>query len=180
MKKNKSPFLTGIIRELTLLEREMLFKIKEVMVEESKYLAITKLQDFLSFDKKQRDLIFDPLIAEKIIKDHGSFYLENMVITISDWDYVILNVGGNKDKINFIKVIPETDHFLTIGANRNNGFFIVTHYETEAKNSDKLKNLLKNKGDALDRAGRAVVPSFATSSEEVASQLDLSGVRTDT
>lgn len=88
------------------------------------------------------------------------------------------NVRGNRDKINLI--YPTTDEgFLRIAANRDNGFYIVTHYENIGGKSQKLKNLLE-KGDFLDRNGRAQMPSFATSPEGAASQpvgAMLSGVK---
>jgi hypothetical protein len=82
-----------------------------------------------------------------------------------DWEYIICNVNKNLSKINLIVRIKNNHHFATIGANRYNGYYVVTYYETYTSKENKLKNLLYKKGDTLDRAGRAVGPSFATASE---------------
>ncbi len=175
----KSIFSSPKIRELTPEEKPLVEKVNNVLQGNSEQEPIANIPSFVSRDGKERPLIFSKVIADKIISDHGKMIPENIVLNANDWDYVIKNVNNNPDKINLIKQIPNSNNFLNIGANKNNGFFIVTHYESLAKDSLKLKNLLKNKGDSLDRSGRAVVPSFATSPEGVASQLDLSGVRSE-
>ena len=159
----KTSFASEAIRKLTNNEEFIFKQIDLVIRGDLERIEISRTEGFVSQDGKERPLIFSSLIAQKIIRDHGSFSLENLIINALEWEYVICNVDKNPDKINLIKKIPNTDTYLTIGANRDNGFFLVTHYEAIAKDSEKLKNLLRNKGDALDRSGRAVVPSFATS-----------------
>ncbi len=175
----KSRFKAKALRILKKSEYELLQEIEEVVLGKHEQVILVLMPNFASFDNKIRPLIFSYEVAQKIVKDHGMFVFENLIITSHDWEYLIKNVDRREGKINLIKQIPNTSDYFTIGANRHNGFYVVTYYEKEAKNSKKLKNLLRNKGDALDRAGRAVYPSFATSSEEAASQPNLSGVRTD-
>lgn len=178
--KAKTPFSTATIRSLTPQEDHTSSKIKSMVAGKSDVETIAKTPFFVSNDGKERPLILSKDIVDKIQKDHGNINPENMAINAHDWDYVIKNVEGNPDKINLIKKIPNSDNYLTIAANRDNGFFTVTHYESEARNSNKLKNLLKNKGESLDNTGRPIVPSFATSPEGAASQLDrISGVGAD-
>lgn len=172
----KSKFTSGQIRELSSTEKPIASQIQKVIRGETKQADLADIPSFVSSDGKERTLIFDESIAKKIQRDHGDIVPENLVVNANDWDYVIKNVDGNADKINLIKKVPDSENYLTIGANKDNGFFTVTHYETVTKDSSKLKNLLKNKGSSLDRTGRAVEPSFATTPKGVASQLDLSGV----
>jgi hypothetical protein len=129
------------------------------------YVVITMVPEFVSLDNISRPLIISRTILDKIVRDHGSFHIENLIIHANDWEYVIRNVHKDPLKINLINIIQGVHHFSTIGANRYNGYYIVTYYETYTDQNLKLKNLLHKKGDALDRAGRAVDPSFATTSE---------------
>lgn len=177
--EKKTQFISTKMRDLTPEEVPALNKVNDIISGKSKTEVIAHTPDFASFDNKERPLILSKEIVAKI-KNHGDLVPENLVINANNWDYLIKNVDGNRDKINLIKKIPGTDNFLILGANRDNGFFTVTHYEVQARNSNKLKNLLVKKGDALDNTGRPIVPSFATPSKEVASQLDrISGVSAD-
>jgi hypothetical protein len=160
--KNKKTIFTGkTIRHLNTQEVYYKNKIDLLLKGDSQNAIITILPSFASIDGKIRPLILNKTIVTKVENDHGKILLENLVINANDFDYVIKNMYGDPDKINLLKRIPDSNNILVIGANRNNGFFTVTHYEVDTKNPDKLKNLLK-KGDSLDRNGRAAVPSFAT------------------
>ncbi len=178
MKKltKKTIFNHRAIRTLNSTELQFHTKLLNTVLGQEPFSVISHLPKFVSHDDKSRPLILHIKIIEKIENDHGKIIFENVIINANDWDYVIKNVDHNPDKINLIKLIPGTNNLLTIGANRDNGFFMVTHYETQTRSPYKLKNLLQNRGDSLDNTGGAAVPSFATSSEEVASQLDLPGV----
>jgi hypothetical protein len=162
MKNKKTIFKNVIIR--TLNEQEEYYKNKLELLNneniEESVLAI--LPTFISNDGKVRPLILNKQIVKKIKTGHGEFILENIILTANDFDFVIKNVDGNKDKINLIKLIPKSPHFLTIGANRINGFFTVTYYESRPKKINTIKNLLQNKGDSLNHIGGAAFPSFAT------------------
>lgn len=164
------------IRDLKPEEQHSADKVNAIITGKSDQEIIAKTPSFVSNDGKERSLVLDKAIVNKVQKDHGPLNISNLIVNAHDWDYVIKNVDGNPDKINLIKKVPDSESYLTLAANRDNGFFTVTHYETETRNSDKLKNLLKNRGDSLDRTGRAAVPPFATSPKGVASQLDLPGV----
>ncbi len=152
----KSRFKSPPLRVLSSAEENIKDNILQVVAGASAQAVIGTIPNFGSFDNKERSLILNAEILEKIVRDHGAFNVDNLVINAIDWDFLICNVDGNPDKINLIKQIDDYGNYFTIGANRHNGFYIVTHYETRIKNIKKLKNLLKNKGDTLDRSGRAV------------------------
>ena len=156
------------IRKLSTKEMRFYIKAQKVCNKQVPKATIAKLPAFVSQDGKKRSLILTRMIIEKIENDHGKIGIENLIINANDWEYVIKNVDGNPDKINLIKTIPGSYNLVTIGANRANGFFMVTHYETSTRSPNKLKNLLQNRGDSLDHTGGAAVPSFATFSEETA------------
>lgn len=168
----KSIFVTGAIRKIRSSEFRMFRLITKVVSGKAQEVVLGKVLGI--------SIILSSQVTTKIIQDHGVFLTENLIVSLKDWEYIIKNVNGNNNKVNFIKKIPNSYGYFTIGANKiRDKLFLVTFYETTTINPEKLKNLLRNKGDALDRNGRAVVPSFATASNEDASQLDLSGVRTD-
>ena len=105
-------------------------------------------------------------IVLKIRSKHGDIDLANLLINAHDWDHVIKNLDRDKDKINLIKLIPNSDNFLLIGAVRNNGFFILTHFETEVMQGNELKSLL-GRGDLISKDTR---PGSHSSSIETSSQ----------
>lgn len=166
MKKEKTKFKSGPIRELSETEALIAFKIKAVIKGEREIENITKLPAFLSNDGEERHLIFSQTISEKIISDHGNIIPENLVINTNDWDVALKNlkaidpntgvIATNPDKINLIKRVPKSDNFLVVAALRVNGFFIVTHYEVIPK-SNELKSLL-GRGDLLASDGTPLGP----------------------
>lgn len=156
-KPKKSLFISPVIRELNTEENYYKQKIELMLVDDLIVCTISLLPSFVSHDGKRRSLILHKNIINKIDKDHGKMILENLIINANNWDYVIKNVEGNIDKINLIKIIPDTPYFLTIGANRVNGYFVVTHYESRPKKINTLKNLLKNKGDSLNHIGETAL-----------------------
>jgi len=165
MKNKKTIFkYKTSIRKLNKNESIYRQRLKLLIENEVNEVIISILPIFASYDNKIRPLIFDKNILNKIETNHGKIIPENLIINANDWDYVIKNVDGNRDKINLIKMI-NNKHYLTIGVNRFNGFFIVTHYESRPKKINTIKNLLINKGDSLNRiGGSADISSFATSS----------------
>jgi hypothetical protein len=128
---------------------------------ESEQSVIGKLPGFASLDNKKRNLILSKGIVQKIERDHGNIIFENLIISVNDWDYIIKNVDKNKDKINLIKLIPDSSNLFLVGANRINGYFMLTYYEIIGGKKDKLKSLLL-RGDSLNNTGGAAVPSSAT------------------
>jgi hypothetical protein len=164
----KTLFTPKAIRALSVSETLFIPKVLAVLNGLSVEEVIATIPGFISYDGQQRSLVFSREIADKIQKDHGHIVPENLIINAHDWDYVIRNVNGNPDKINLIKQ-TSGDGFIRIGANRDNGFYIVTHYENREGKGQKLKNLLLQ-GDFLDSSGRTQIPSFATAPEGAASQ----------
>jgi hypothetical protein len=152
----KSPFISLPIRRLTVKEKYLEYTAKMIIVGKIDEGSIGTVPPFVSSDGMARELIFNNKMANKIQigKDaHGEIPTENFIINANDWDYAIKNAKGNPGKINLIKSIPGSDNFLTIGANKVNGYYVVTHFETISKNSNELKNLL-SKGDVIDKFGR--------------------------
>lgn len=172
----KSLFKTSKLRKLNHNEKILCKKVHLLLQGKRRKATIGIVPDFASYDGKSRALILHIDIVNKIEHDHGKIVPENIIINANDWDYVIKNVNGNTDKINLIKIIPNTPYFLTIGANRINGFFIVTHYESRPKTYNTLKNLLRNKGDFLENIERTALLHLQPSHSVTASQLGLSGV----
>lgn len=156
-KSKKSAFVSEAIRELNDIEEYYKYKISSMIIYDLKTCTLSLLPPFVSHDGKRRSLILSNNIIKKIENGHGKIIIENLIINANNWDYVIKNVKGNVDKINLIKLIPNSTHFLTIGANRINGYFIVTHYESSPKKHTTLKNLLQNKGDSLNHIGEAAL-----------------------
>lgn len=168
-KLKKTLFISPSIRELNSAENYYKEKINLMTKCDLITCVISLLPSFVSQDNKTRPLILHKKIIEKIEKSHGNITFENLIINANNWDYVIRNVEGNIDKINLIKIIPDTSYFLTIGANRVNGYFVVTHYESRPKKINTLKNLLKNKGDSLNHIGEAALSHLQLSQDETAS-----------
>jgi hypothetical protein len=153
----KSHFSYRPIRPLSIKEQKFADNISQILngIQDSVYIAV--LPSYLSKDQRTRPLILNRKIIEKITINHGSIPLENLIINANDFDFFIQNLDGNPDKINLIKLIPGTQDFVLIGANRDNGYFLVTHYEVTAKSGNELKSLL-GRGDFLDKSGFPLEP----------------------
>ena len=160
--KEKTKIITKQIRKLNLIEENILKKINKVSSDQKSVVILRYLPGFISFDKKSRPLIFSKIIYDKI-KNHGKLIPENLAINVNDWDIVITNVRPfvnnvlqkpNLNKINLIKIIPNSNNYLLIGADRQNGYFVLTHYEVEG---NELKSLL-GRGNPLTSDGTSLGP----------------------
>jgi hypothetical protein len=154
--RGKSPFVSPQIRTLTEKEKPFAAIAERVLLKRLKRGVIAIIPAFVSYDNKERKLIFSVVVANKIQEGenaHGEISVENLIINANDWDYAIRNAKGNADKINLIKSAPNTHNFFIIGANRVNGYYMATYFEVIATNGNKLKNLLL-RGDLLDQSGR--------------------------
>ncbi len=149
-KSKKSLFISNQIRDLNNKEKRYNKKIKKLLNKDSQIENIGYIPSNLSHDNKERRIVLSREIVDKIEFDHGPICSENMIINIHDWEYATTNVLGNPDKINLIKSIPNSDNYLLIAAIRINGFFVLTHFETEAKNGNNLKRLL-DRGSVVNR-----------------------------
>jgi hypothetical protein len=159
-KSTKTYFVSLQIRELTKKERLALDIVRDILCGRVDREVIGKIPACLSIDGVDRPLVLDKYIVDKIRRDHGNIIAENLVINVHDWDFGIRNVDRKPNRINLVKVIPGSNNYLVLAANRENGFYIVTHYEVVSdKINNRLKNLL-NRGSLLDRSG---VPSEAPS-----------------
>lgn len=159
----ETPFTTPAIRQLTESEKPILQKVNSVLEGKSSHEVIGDTPGFVSADGKERPIIFSKASADKIQSTHGKPSPENLVINANDWDGVLKNVkpqsgsASAQDKVNFLKKIPGTDNILLIGANRDNGFYIVTHYEIVPKAGNEIKSLL-GRGDLLSSSGSPLAP----------------------
>ena len=70
------------------------------------------------------------------------------------------------DKINLIKTIPNSENYLLIAANRDNGFYAVTHFETETSDHINLQRLL-GRGSVVSR-GAILMPDTTNQDDESA------------
>jgi hypothetical protein len=149
-KPKKTPFISKQIRSLNKMEMIYLYRLNQVINHKSNKESIAYLPYNVSIDNKIRSLIISREIIDKIEFDHGPICAENMIINAHEWDYIITNVDNNIDRINILKLIPGSNNYLLIAANRDNGFFIVTHFETKSNNNKNLKRLL-GRGNVISR-----------------------------
>ncbi|MES2060213.1 MAG: hypothetical protein V4438_04250 [Patescibacteria group bacterium] len=166
--QKKSQFESKQIRPLTEEEKPALAKINLVLSGESNSESISDIPGFVSEDGKKRPLIFNNIVAPKVAEGgkHGQMTPENLVINANDWEGVLKNVREfengklgkpNPDKINLIKRIPDSDNVLLIGADRENGYFMLTHYEIKPIEGNEIKSLL-GRGDLFTPDGTPLGP----------------------
>lgn len=142
-KSNKSIFTNT--QNFTLLSDEQKYyeRVISVLNNHSQSEIVGSISGNLSDDGKERPLVLSREIVNKIQGDHGSILPNNFLANVHRWEYATTCVNGNPDKINLIKEIPGSNNYFLIAANRYNGYYIVTHFETEAHNPKNLKRLLK-------------------------------------
>jgi hypothetical protein len=124
--------------------------LKKIINGDSELEIIGYIPNHVSEDEKFKPMVLSLVILNKIQIDHDNICPENIILNIDEWDFYITNVDNKPDRINLIKIIPDSDNYLLIAANRDNGYYIVTHFETESKNGNNLKRLLK-RGNVLNR-----------------------------
>ncbi len=149
-KPKKPAFIHGPILPLNKREEMYLWKIKNIIKYKSTHENIGYVPESLSKDAKVRPLILSRSILHKIQSDHGHICPENMIINAHRWDYIVSYPYNNVDKIVLVKNIPNSRNYFVLAANRNNGFYIVTHFEVEAMTGKNLKRLL-GRGNVLSR-----------------------------
>ncbi|MEI6345852.1 MAG: hypothetical protein WCO79_01300 [bacterium] len=166
-KAKKTRFVSGKIRDVTPREERSLRIVSLVLSIKIQVGVVAAVPAFLSPDRRKRDLVFSKMIADKIRRDHGEFLLENFVINANDWDGALINMRSfkngvleppNSNRINLIKKIPGSNNFLLIAAEKQNGFFVVTHFETVTENGNELKSLL-GRGDLIGPTGTPLGPA---------------------
>ena len=107
-KSSKTRFASLQIRELVKEERRALDVVRDVLCGRVMRDVIGKIPACLSIDNKDRPLVLDKLIVNKIRRDHGNIIAENLVINVYEWDFGIKNMDKNRDRINLIKIIIST------------------------------------------------------------------------
>jgi len=135
-------FISKQIRKLTRTEDKYIINIFEILQGKKEQNIITYLPDYISYDNKIRPLILNKDIIIKIENKHGKIPIENLLINAHDFDYALINFDNIKEKINLIKLIPDSNNFLLISAIKINGYFMLTHFETEVLKDNELKSLL--------------------------------------
>lgn len=150
-KPKRSLFISETLRELNHTELSFLAAAETVIhfshVDE---VTIGYASSHFSEDNKPRPIILRKKAVEKIEFKHGEINIQNLLINIHDWDIGIKNMDYIKEKINLIKRIPNSDNFLLVSAYRENGFYVLTHFETEVLEGNELKSLL-GRGDSFSR-----------------------------
>lgn len=149
-KPKKTPFISKQIKPLDKMEMIYLYRLNQVINNKSKRESIAYLPCDVSSDNKIRQLIISREIVEKIESDHGPICAPNMIINAHEWDYILMYSIEGIEKINLIKRIPNSFNYLLIAANKDNGFFIVTYFETKSMDDKNLKRLL-GRGNVLSR-----------------------------
>lgn len=147
---SKSRFISPPIRELVGPEIRFAENAKEVLTGKRNMSQIGEAPGCLSPDVQARPIVLSKDVASKIVRDHGDVVPENLILNANDWSFALKNVDNNPNKINLIKRVPDSENCLVLGANRDNGFYTVTHYEVVSKGGNELKSLL-GRGDLIDR-----------------------------
>jgi len=119
--------------------------------------TIGKISDVWDTKQKNIAITLNYKDAEEIVKKHGSFSSQNIVSTANDYDVGVFQkgIGVGKNKINLIKIAP--DGFFVLGANRYNGFGVVTFFEkfgSSPKDKKYLETLL-SRGTPFSSGGAA-------------------------
>lgn len=146
----KSLFIHKQIRSLTNTEIPFLLEVEKVIKENITEVIIGHIPKIFSADSKIRPLMLHKDIVKKIQDKHGKIIIENLIINAHSWDIGIRNLDRISEKINLIKMIPNSQNFLLIGAEQRNGYFILTHFETEVLQDNQLKSLL-GRGDYFNQ-----------------------------
>lgn len=146
----KSAFIHGQLFQLHHKYRKQYKNIKKIVDGLSCIETIGHIPKNLSNDNKKRPIILSKEIIQKIENDHGKICIENLIVNVHEWEYAVVYPYKNIDKINLIKTIPNSHNYLIVAANRINGFYIVTHFETKSKNDKNLKRLL-GRGNVVNR-----------------------------
>ena len=115
-------------------------------------------------DGKVRPLELSTSIYEKIFKKHGPFNHENLIATANNWDYLIKNLGGTEGHINLLKELPEGKALL-IGARRENGAFLLTHFEPTKSLEDVLKDAKEWGAEVISKQSLESTPAKKTQSK---------------
>lgn len=149
-KNKKSLFISATIRDLSHNEKVFHKRVKQVIKHTSKEHVIGYVPGLFSVDGKQRPLILKKEVVDKVEFKHGNINIYNLLINAHDWNIGIKNMDYISEKINLIKLIPNSDNFLIISAYRKNGYYILTHFETEVLRGNELKSLL-GRGDSFSR-----------------------------
>lgn len=129
------------------------------------------------------EILLNYVNAKNIVLKHGLLPSGNLAITFNRPSKIIKvkREEGKSEKLNYIKEFK--NGFFVGGANRINGYAVVTFFEPHTGNlKDYYKSLLKRGKVVFDFSERTAVPPFATSPAEAgfASQPSLSGVRKTT
>lgn len=159
----KSLFIHGPI--ISIPEENIFLKsLKNVLDNISHTEIVGYVPEHISYDRKERPLILSKDIVQKIEFEHGKICPENLIFTADQWEYAVTQVDKKVDRINLIKEIPNSNNYLLIAANRDNGFYIITHFETESKNGNNLKRLLR-RGNVISRVSSVACTTVQDSNE---------------
>lgn len=102
-------------------------------------------------EKWMGKVVMETGIYEKIWKKHWPINNQNLITTVNDWKYKILNRAGDRDSVNFVKPFANSREYgLLVGAKKNiNGLFVATHYEPRANIEEFLKREQQKGGNII-------------------------------
>lgn len=112
--------------------------------------ALAQVPEIAFSDGKARPLELTSDRYAKIFQKHWPFSHENLIATANDWDYLIKDLNGVEWHINLIKELPDGSSLL-IGAKRENGAFVLTHFEPTKSLKKVLEDAKKNGGEVIEK-----------------------------
>ena len=148
MMNKKSLFQNKSIRILTRNESIYLKGTENILNLKIDQVTISYLPGHFSDDNISRPLMLNKETVLKIQDKHGEINPINLLINAHDWNIAIKDIDKTIGKICLIKEIPDSENILLIAAIRQNGYFILSHYEIEVLKDNQLKSLL-GRGDVF-------------------------------
>ncbi len=92
-------------------------------------MQLGKIQEGIIGDGKYGKIRINTETTDKIFQKHWPFYLENLIATANNWDFVVENRWGIDGKINLIKQFSNNQGVILAGNIDADGVFSVTFYE---------------------------------------------------
>ena len=154
--KYKLPLAQELKPKTELVEKIKLWEVEKWSIAQVPAIAFN--------DWKIRPLELTTDRYEKIFKKHWPFSHENFVATANEWDYLIKNLGGTEGHINLLKELPDGKALL-IGARRENGAFLLTHFEPTKSIEGVLKDAKEWWAEVISKQSLEPTPVKKTQSK---------------
>ncbi|MCX6718985.1 MAG: hypothetical protein NTZ38_01250 [Candidatus Taylorbacteria bacterium] len=133
---------------------------------------------------KDIPVMFNRYNFKKIIRSHGYFNSADIVVTANEYDEGVF-IKGTEEKPDKVNLVKKTDSgCFVIGANRFNGYGVVTFFEQYNKAEAKqYLDSLRSRGVAFElwEDGSTLHPSISRGTTDARDRVpaSLSGVRAD-